>query len=232
VPLTSSDLAAAAVAENQEAMISAVNELMRGLGISAAPLNDPAVPLRMKQEALQGALAYVHNFFRKFADFEEKGWNGPLETLLIALVDLESGTLPGLLKPREVGGTPMSYARQILAHHAALILDELMNLGMSRAAGAREVAKEIGRADISLPSAKEEKKLVTAGLVISYRNRLNAGWDEMPDFIVEIWRRRQKDRKPSRRGSRRGSQVVSPDARIMLQLFGQRMDRLAANLKT
>jgi hypothetical protein len=231
MPLTSSDLAAAAVAENREEMIAAVKELMRGLDIQAAPLNNPAVPLWMKQEALQGALGYVHNFFRKFADFEEKGWNGPLETLLIALVDLESGALPALLKPREVGGTPMSYARQILAHHAALVLDELMNLGMSRAAGAREVAKEIGRADISLPSGKEKKKLVTAGLVISWRDRLNAGWDAMPDFIVEIWRRRQ-DRKPSRRGSRRGSQVVPPGARIMLQRFRQRMDRLAANLKT
>jgi len=77
MPLTSSDLAAAAVAENQEEMVSAVNELMRGLGEAAAPLNDPAVPLRMKQEALQGALAYVHNFFGSLQISKRRAGTGP-----------------------------------------------------------------------------------------------------------------------------------------------------------
>ena len=123
----------------------------------------------------------------------------------------------------------MSYARQTLAHHAAFVLGELMDLGMSREAGAEAVAKEIGQAGIFLPG--EQKPAVTADLVISWRDRLNAGPGAMDDFIVEIWRRRP-DRRPSGPGSRRGSQVDSPAARIVLKRFRQRMERLAANLKT
>jgi hypothetical protein len=123
-----------------------------------------------------------------FGDIEEAGLNRPLETLLTALLDLELGTLPKLLEPRRtVGQPPMSYARQMLTYFAAFVLDELMDLGMRREAGAQAVAKEIGQAGIFLPG--EQKKSVTARLVISWRDRLNAGPGAM-DFIVEIWRRR------------------------------------------
>ena len=108
MPLTSSDLAAAAVAENREEMFSAVYDLTLGLGEAAVILNDHAAPLRLKQAAVKGALGHVWTFFRKFADFEEAGLNWPLETLDIALMDLELGTQPELLKPRRTGtgGTP------------------------------------------------------------------------------------------------------------------------------
>src|SRR5215472_9831698 len=145
MPLTSSDLAAAAVPENREEMISAVNDLMRGLGKAAMTLSEPRAPFQWKRAAMKGALGSVWTFFQKFADFEEAGLNWPLETLDIALMDLEAGTLPALLKPlrRARGALPMSYAEQTLVRHAALVLGELMNRGLSRADGARAVAKEI-----------------------------------------------------------------------------------------
>jgi len=224
LPLTSSDLAAAAVAENREEMISAVNELMLGLGISAAPLNDPAVPLWMKQEALQGALGYVCGFFRRFGDIEEAGFNRPLETLLIALVDLERGTLPALLKPRRAGHAPsMSYAKQALVIHAAVALEELMNLGLRRAAGSQAVAREIKLAGISLTG----RKPVTAERVVDWRDQLNAGSGAMPEFAVEIWRRLQARKRSD------GSLRPVPGAdQIVLQNFRRILDRLARNLKT
>ena len=236
MPLTSSDLAAAAVAENREEMFSAVYDLTRGLREVTVILNDPATPFRLKQAAVKGALGHVWTFFRKFADFEEAGLNWPLETLDIALMDLELGTQPELLKPRRTGtgGTPpMSYAKQTLAHHAAFVLGKLMDLGMDQKVGAQAVAKEIGQAGISLSGGKKNPG-VTADLVIRWREQLNAGPGAMNDFIVEVWRRhqKQKDRKPSGPGSRRGSQVDSPAARIVLKRFRQRMERLAANLKT
>jgi hypothetical protein len=91
-----------------------------------------------------------------------------------------------------------------------------MNLGLSRAAGAQAVAKEIEQAGISLPGGK--KKPVTADLVISWRDRLNAGPGAMADFIVEIWRRQPAP--------------GSPTPQSVLQNFRQKVERLAANLKT
>ena len=224
MPLTISDLAAAAVAENREEMVSAVNDLIRGLGVAAQPLNHPSAPFRLNQAAMKGALFSVCVFFRKFGDIEAAGLNWPLEMLLIALLDLEGGTQPALLKPRRAGhAPPMSYAKQVLAFHAASALDELMNLGLSRAAGAQAVAQQIKLAGIPLTG----RKPVTARLVISWRDRFHAGSDAMPDFMVEIWRR-QPARKPSAPGLRPGS----PAARIVLRHFRQKVERLAANLKT
>jgi hypothetical protein len=95
----------------------------------------------------------------------------------------------------------MSCAKQVLVFHAASILDELMKLGLSRADGAQAVAQQIELAGIFLTG----RKPVTAGLVISWRTRLHAGSGAMPDFVVEIWRRRPSPagRRPC--GSGRGT---------------------------
>jgi hypothetical protein len=223
VPLTSSDLAAAAVAENQEEMFSAVYDLMLGLGEDAVLLNDPTTPFLLQQAAVKGALGHVCAFLRRFGDIEEAGLNRPLETLLIALLDLEGGTQPELLKPRTAGHAPSrSPGKQALVFHAAFALDQLMDLGLSQADGAQAVARQIKLAGISLTG----RKPVTAKRVVDWRDQLNAGPGAMPGFVVEIWRKFLARKRSD------GSLRPAPGAdRIVLQSFRRILDRLATNLK-
>jgi hypothetical protein len=217
LPLTSSDLAAAAVAENREEMDSAVKQLVAGLGEAAKVLNNARAPFQLKRDAMKRALGHVWAFFRKFADFEEAGLDEPLEMLLIALLDLERGTQPELLKPRRAGhAPPMSYAKQTLALRAAVALNEQMRLGLDRDAGAEVVARQITLAGIRLPNGKP----VTDKLVISWRKQLQASSGAMAGSWLRV-------RKPSAPDLRPGL----PVARIMLRHFRQRMERLAVNLK-
>jgi hypothetical protein len=223
LPLTTSDLAAAAVAENQEEMFSAVYDLMLGLGEAAVLQNNPATPFLLKQAAVKGALGHVCGFLRRFRDIEEEGLNRPLESLLTALVDLEGGTQPELLRPRRAGHAPsMSYGKQALVIHAAFALDALMGLGLSQAAAAHAVARQIELAGIPLTG----RKPVTARRVVDWRDRLNAGPGAMPAFAVETWRRLQAQKRSD------GSLQPVPEAdQIVLQHFRLILDRLATNLK-
>jgi hypothetical protein len=155
------------VAENREEMFSAVYDLMLGLGEDAVLLNDPTTPFRLKQAAVKGALGHVCAFLRRFGDIEEAGLNRPLETLLIALLDLERGTQPELLKPRRAGHAPSrSPGKQALVFHAAFALDQLMDLGLSQEEGAQAVARQIKLAGISLTG----RKPVTANRVVDWRD--------------------------------------------------------------
>jgi hypothetical protein len=223
LPLTTSDLAAAAVAENQEEMFSAVYDLMLGLGEAAVLLNNPEAPFRLKQAAVKGALGHVCGFLRGFGDIEGAGLNRPLETLLTALLDLEGGTQPELLKPRSVRHAPsMSYGKQALVIHAAFALDQLMGLGLSQAAGAQAAARQIELAGIPLTG----RKPVTARRVVDWRDRLNASPGVMPGFAVKIWRRLQAQKR-----SDASLEPVPGTDRIVLQRFRLTLDRLATNLK-
>jgi hypothetical protein len=204
-------------------MISAVNELMQGLSDTAAPLSHPAAPLRLKQAAMKGALGHVYAFFRKFGDIEETGLNLPLKMLLTALADLEGGTQPALLRPRRARHAPsMSVAKQTLAFHAAHTLDQLMEFGLSREAGAQEVARQIELAGISLT----DRKPVTAKRVADWRDQLSAGPGAMPGFVVEIWRG-----LPARKRSDGSLRPVPGADQIVLKNFRRILDLLAANLK-
>lgn len=169
---------------DEQSLSDAVNGLKKAL----AEIHEQArvdVDLGVNPETYLSArtLWAVVGFLQRWPELKDTGYLGPLESLVAALADLQSGTRSSLLQPR-IGPGPMPTELQITMAKAAVTLDALLRIGTDETDAGVRVGEALRKAKLRLPP---QYKTTFAKTVEGWRKRLMAGGVTVPQLAARAW---------------------------------------------